>query len=101
MAHNKMSPCDAIEARLTDFPDLRDETRIELERHAETCQSCRAKLAEYRALMAALRNFEALFEELETRVRRLPGMCPEVRGKRTAPSTPSSGHQIRRQPPRV
>ena len=72
MAHNKMSPCDAIEARLTDFPDLRDETRIELERHAETCQSCRAKLAEYRALMAALRNFEALFEELETRVRRLP-----------------------------
>ncbi len=30
-----------------------------------------------------------------------PGMCPEVRGKRTAPSTPSSGYQIRRQPPRV
>ena len=29
------------------------------------------------------------------------GMCPEVRGKRTAPSTPSSGYQIRRQPPRV
>ena len=28
-------------------------------------------------------------------------MCPEVRGKRTAPSTPSSGYQIRRQPPRV
>ena len=57
-----MSPCDAcdaIDARLTDFPDLRDETRIDLERHAETCQSCRAKLAEYRALMAALRNFEA------------------------------------------
>ncbi len=59
MAHNKMSPCDAIDARLTDFPDLRDETRIDLERHAETCQSCRAKLAEYRALMVALRNFEA------------------------------------------
>ncbi len=57
-----MSPCDAcdaIDARLTDFPDLRDETRIDLERHAETCQSCRAKLAEYRALMAALRHFEA------------------------------------------
>ena len=29
------------------------------------------------------------------------GMCPEVRGKRTAPSTPSSEHHIRRQPPRV
>ena len=29
------------------------------------------------------------------------GMCPEVRGKRTAPSTPSSGYQIRRQPPCV
>ena len=29
------------------------------------------------------------------------GMCPEVRGKRTAPSTPSSEYQIRRQPPRV
>ena len=28
-------------------------------------------------------------------------MCPEVRGKRTAPSTPSSEYQIRRQPPRV
>ena len=28
-------------------------------------------------------------------------MCPEVHGKRTAPSTPSSGYQIRRQPPRV
>ena len=34
--------------------------------------------------------------------RRRPGwMCPEVRGKRTAPSTPSSEHHIRRQPPRV
>ena len=29
------------------------------------------------------------------------GMCPEVRGKRTAPSTRSSGYQITRQPPRV
>ena len=29
------------------------------------------------------------------------GMCPEVRGKRTAPSTPSSEYHIRRQPPRV
>ena len=28
-------------------------------------------------------------------------MCPEVRGKRTAPSTLSSEYQIRRQPPRV
>ena len=28
-------------------------------------------------------------------------MCPEVGGKRTAPSTPSSEYQIRRQPPRV
>ena len=28
-------------------------------------------------------------------------MCPEVRGKRTAPSTPSSEYHIRRQPPRV
>ena len=28
-------------------------------------------------------------------------MCAEVRGKRTAPSTPSSGYQIRRQPARV
>ena len=28
-------------------------------------------------------------------------MCSEVRGKRTVPSTPSSGYQIRRQPPRV
>ena len=28
-------------------------------------------------------------------------MCPEVRGKSTAPSTPSSGYHIRRQPPRV
>ncbi len=33
--------------------------------------------------------------------RPLTGMCPEVCGKRTAPSTPSSGYQIRRQPPRV
>ncbi len=62
MARCKMSPCDAIDARLADLPDLGDETRIDLERHAETCQSCRAKLAEYRALMAvmaALRHFEA------------------------------------------
>ena len=29
------------------------------------------------------------------------GMCPEVRGKRTAPSTPSSEYHIRRQPSRV
>ena len=29
------------------------------------------------------------------------GMCPEVRGKRTAPSTSSSEYHIRRQPPRV
>ena len=28
-------------------------------------------------------------------------MCPEVRGKRTAPSTPSPEYHIRRQPPRV
>ena len=28
-------------------------------------------------------------------------MCPEVRGKRTAPSAPSSEYHIRRQPPRV
>ena len=59
MARRKMSSCEAIEARLTDFPDLEDETRLDLERHAETCQSCRAKLAENQALMAALRNFEA------------------------------------------
>ena len=26
-------------------------------------------------------------------------MCPEVRGKRTAPSTPSSEYHVRRQPP--
>ena len=31
----------------------------------------------------------------------LVGMCPEVRGKRTAPFTPSSEYHIRRQPPRV
>ena len=29
------------------------------------------------------------------------GMCPEVRGKRTAPSTPSSEYHIRRRSPRV
>ena len=38
---------------------------------------------------------------LLTNERGIPGMCPEVRGKRTAPSTPSSEHHIRRQPPRV
>ena len=38
---------------------------------------------------------------LRTTAPRKRGMCPEVRGKRTAPSTPSSGYQIRRQPPRV
>lgn len=59
MARCKMSPCDAIDARLTDLPYLGYETPIDLERHAETCQSCRAKLAEYWALMAALRTFEA------------------------------------------
>ena len=36
-----------------------------------------------------------------TRFLETVGMCPEVRGKRTAPSTRSSGYQIRRQPPRV
>ncbi len=45
---------------------------------------------------ASLPHFEAFREEDPP-----SRMCPEVRGKRTAPSTPSSGYQIRRQPPRV
>ena len=47
---------------------------------------------------------EISFEKIaELRERLCPDarMCSEVRGKRTAPSTPSSGYQIRRQPARV
>ena len=43
---------------------------------------------------------EHLTQEIAECVRE-KGMCPEVRGKRTAPSTPSSERHIRRQPPRV
>ena len=58
------------------------------------------------ALPALLRQSLATtnaIENLNGTIRRVSrnGMCPEVRGKRTAPSTRSSGYQIRRQPPRV
>ena len=44
------------------------------------------------------RNYES---SLDKPAAKLKWMCPEVRGKRTAPSTPSSEYHIRRQPPRV
>ena len=47
---------------------------------------------------ATEKNLQTL---IESNLESVFGMCPEVRGKRTAPSTPSSEYHIRRQPPRV
>ncbi len=51
--------CKEFQARIVDLQELGSGERTDLERHAETCPGCGAKLEGYRGLMAALRTLGA------------------------------------------
>jgi tetratricopeptide (TPR) repeat protein len=51
--------CARFQARLVDLQELGSGEQTDLERHAETCSGCKAKLEGYRGLMAALRTLGA------------------------------------------
>ena len=51
--------CKQFQARIVDLQELGSGERTDLERHAETCTGCGAKLEGYRGLMAALRTLGA------------------------------------------
>ncbi len=51
--------CKEFQARIVDLQELVSGERTDLERHAEMCPGCGAKLEGYRGLMAALRTLGA------------------------------------------
>lgn len=51
--------CAQFQARLVDLQELGSGEQTDLERHADTCPGCKAKLEGYRGLMAALRTLGA------------------------------------------
>lgn len=51
--------CNQFEARLVDLQELGSGEQTDLERHAEMCPGCKARLEGYRGLMAALRTLGA------------------------------------------
>ena len=51
--------CNQFEARLVDLHELGSDEQADLERHAEMCPGCGARLEGYRGLMAALRALGA------------------------------------------